>query len=274
MPELPEVESLRRSLEGLARGLRIEGVEVTETRLRRPVDRAKLSRLARHRRILSVDRRAKYLLVRLEGDTTLLIHLGMSGQLLCQDALSPRAKHQHICLALEGGRELRFVDPRRFGLFEALRDTELPSHPLLSSFGPEPLGPDFDGAALRLVLQGRRAAIKTLIMDARIVVGVGNIYASEALFRAGIRPGRGGGRLSLPACHRLASAIRETLQDAIDHGGTTLSDYRDAEGRRGDNQSRLFVYGRHDEPCLQCQAPIQRRVMAQRSTYYCRHCQR
>ncbi len=266
MPELPEVETVRRYLEARLKGRRVEGVEVRERRLRLPVEG---EGEAVGRRLLRVGRRGKYLLLDL-GAGALIVHLGMSGHLRWLPAPPPPGPHDHLDLLFEGGR-LRLRDPRRFGLF--LWSAEPLGHPLLCGLGPEPLGEGFSGEHLHRRAQGRRIAVKHLIMDGRVVAGIGNIYASEALFRAGIHPARAAGDIPLPRYRRLAGAIREVLSEAIEAGGTTLRDFRDGEGRPGYFAQRLLVYGRAGEPCPQCGGPIQRIRLGQRSTYLCPRCQ-
>ena len=271
MPELPEVETTRRGIAPSLEGRRIERVVLRERRLRWPVP-AGFEQALEGRRVVAVERRAKYLLVRMDGGT-LIAHLGMSGSLRVLAAPLPPRPHDHVDVVLDSGRILRFNDPRRFGSLHWV-EGDPAAHPLLAGLGPEPLGPDFDGRHLWRLARGRRVAIKLLIMDARVVVGVGNIYASEALFRAGIRPATPAGRVSLARMARLAEAIRDVLGEAIRVGGTTLRDYVDPDGMPGYFRQRLFVYERAGESCRRCKAPIRHRVLGQRSTYWCPACQR
>ena len=223
-------------------------------------------------RIRSVGRRAKYLLVETDAGT-LILHLGMSGSLRILDAVTPPLAHDHLDLVLDSGRCLRFNDPRRFGCL--LFTTADPArHKLLAALAVEPLSDAFTGEALWRKARGRRAAIKTFIMDSRVVAGVGNIYASEALFRAGIRPSLAAGRVSRARMDALAAAIREVLTEAIGAGGTTLRDYVDASGTPGYFRQRLFVYERTGKPCRRCRTPIRQLTQGQRSTYWCPRCQR
>ncbi len=271
MPELPEVETTRRGIRPWLEGSQVTAVRVRQRMLRWPVPR-RLDRDLPGQTVREVRRRAKYLLVCADNGT-LIMHLGMSGSLrVLRDIPAPGA-HDHIDLELSSGRTLRFNDPRRFGA--ALWTTRDPlGHPLLRDLGPEPLEPGFDGTYLHAVSRGRRAAIKTLIMNARVVVGVGNIYASEALFRAGIHPTRPAGRISLARMERLAAAIRDVLAEAIAEGGTTLRDFAWGEGQPGYFARELRVYDRAGLPCPVCETPVRRRVLGQRSTYYCVNCQR
>ncbi len=221
--------------------------------------------------VQGVRRRAKYLLIDLERGS-LLLHLGMSGSLRVMPAATPRLTHDHFDLQLDSGNTLRFNDPRRFGSLHYL--TEDPAqHPLLRKLAPEPLDDAFDADYLHRVTRKRRVAIKLLIMNSHLVVGVGNIYASEALFRAGVRPGRAAKSLTREECARLVKAIRAVLAMAIRFGGTTLRDYVGADGKPGYFRRKLYVYERGGEPCRRCATPIRHLVHGQRSTYYCPQCQ-
>lgn len=270
MPELPEVETTRRGLAPLLVGRAFRGVEIRDGRLREPVPES-LPALLAGRRLRALERRAKYLLFRY-AHGTLLLHLGMSGSLRIAPRGEPLRRHDHLRFTLAGGRELRFHDPRRFGLCAWLAGDPL-LDARLARLGPEPLGDAFDAAALRAALRGRKAAVKLLLMDPAVVVGVGNIYASEALFRAGIRPARAGGSLRSAEIERLVAAVRSVLREALRAGGTTLRDYVDGGGEPGAFQVRLRVYGRGGEPCTVCATPIRSRVLGQRSTFWCPACQ-
>lgn len=271
MPELPEVETTRRGIEPAVIGQMVVRLIVREPRLRWPVP-ANLPQLVSGRRVAGLDRRAKYLLLTLPNGT-LIVHLGMSGSLRVVAATTPVRPHDHIDIVLESGMCLRFNDPRRFGSF-VWTSEEPQSHALLRSLGPEPLSDDFDGTVLARAAKGRRVAIKQLLMNSEIVVGVGNIYASEALFRAGIRPRRAAGRLKQPEFDALAKAVKQVLREAIRAGGTTLRDYVNAEGMPGYFRQKLFVYERAEEPCRVCKTPIRHLVQGQRSTYFCATCQK
>ena len=271
MPELPEVETTRRGIEPHVVGRPILEVVVRERRLRHPVS-ADLETIV-GRSPASVRRRAKYLIVDLDQGGALLIHLGMSGSLRITDAAEAYRKHDHIALNLQGGTQLRYHDPRRFGIFLHLASGDPLTHDLLRSLGPEPLSDNFTPDHLRGHCRNRKAAIKTVIMDSKCVVGVGNIYASEALFRAGIRPGIAAKRLSGPKCARLVETIQTVLRESIDQGGTTLRDFVNSDGQPGYFRQRLFVYGRDGEPCRECDTPIRHAVMGQRSTFWCPVCQ-
>jgi formamidopyrimidine-DNA glycosylase len=270
MPELPEVETTRRGLLPHVVGRAIARVNVRERRLRWPVAKNLPSALI-DARIGSLERRGKYLLFGTEAGT-LLVHLGMSGSLrYLPGPLAPNA-HDHIDVHLDGGGTLRFNDPRRFGSFIL---TPAPaSHPLLKDLGPEPLGDQFDADYLWRTSRNRRIAIKQHLMNGRVVVGVGNIYASEALFRAGIHPRRTANRISKARFEPLVQSIREVLRDAIEEGGTTLRNFVGGDGKPGYFRVALRVYERDGSPCVNCATPIERRILGQRATYYCPRCQR
>jgi len=270
MPELPEVETTRSGIEPYVKGRVIQSAVVRQRALRWPIPR-NLNALLSGGRVIAVTRRGKYLLLKLDTGT-LLIHLGMSGHLrVVSDSLSPQ-KHDHVDIVFEHGTALRFTDPRRFGAVLWVKGDPL-EHTLLIHLGPEPLEAGFDGAYLFNISRGRKAAIKSFIMDSKIVVGVGNIYANEALFMAGIRPGRGAGQLTREQCDKLANATRKVLAKAIVAGGTTLRDFRSAEGRAGYFQPELRVYGRGGMPCFKCRSLIKETRLGQRSTLYCPRCQ-
>ena len=273
MPELPEVEVLRRSLEPLVVGSVIESVRVWNGDLREPVDRRRLGK-SRGCEIVAARRRAKYLLLDLTGDQTLVIHLGMSGRLTLVPGSDPRELHEHVAIYLDSDRRLRFRDTRRFGLVLLRRTEDLPGDRHFLHLGLEPLEAGLTGAALRQSTQGRRGPVKSFLMDGRIVVGIGNIYAAEALYRAGIHPRRSVARISEARWERLAQSIQQTLSDAIDQGGTTLNDFADARGESGYFSVSLSVYDRDGQPCPRCRAQIRRIVQSGRSTYYCPGCQR
>lgn len=270
MPELPEVETTRRGIEPYLLHQTLTGAAVRQHRLRWPVPRA-LGKKISGQRIHAVQRRGKYLLLRLDKGT-LMLHLGMSGSLRITPCDTVPEKHDHVDLQLAGGLCLRLRDPRRFGSLHWITGDPM-QHPLLQQLGPEPLATEFDAAYLFDKSRKRRLAIKLFIMDSKVVTGVGNIYANEALFRAGIRPGRPAGRVTRKEYERLAEAIKEVLQAAIRSGGTTLQDFTNGEGKPGYFRQQLQVYDRADEPCNICGAPIKRIVMGQRATYYCPHCQ-
>jgi formamidopyrimidine-DNA glycosylase len=269
MPELPEVETSRRGIEPWVVGRKIASVEIRDRRLRWPVSREIDDKLP-GTTVTSIGRRAKYLLINTTGGTAIL-HLGMSGHVTIVDRDTPAGIHDHVDIALDSGHALRLRDPRRFGSLHWSQDPY--AHWLLRELGPEPLGEEFSGEYLWRMSRGRRVAVKQFIMNANIVVGVGNIYASESLFRAGINPKRAAGRIALPRYEALAEAIRSVLERAIRAGGTTLRDYYGGDGESGWFQQELDVYGREDKPCHRCDRPITAIVQGQRATYYCRTCQ-
>lgn len=274
MPELPEVETTRRGIAPHCENQVITEVIVRDSRLRWPVP-DNLAELIEGATITEVDRRAKYLLIRIHRANvtgTLIVHLGMSGSLrVITDATEP-LRHDHIDLLLQSGVRLRFNDPRRFGCW--LWSETPDSHRLLASLGPEPLAPEFNGHLLYQLSRGKQTPVKSFIMDNRIVVGVGNIYANEALFKAGIHPKRAAGRISLNRYHRLAEAIRETLSAAILMGGTTLRDFVNSDGKPGYFAQSLLVYGRGGQACPECGETLKEIRMNQRTTVYCGRCQR
>ena len=270
MPELPEVETTLRGIEPHLVNQRIARVIVRDPRLRWPVP-AEVKK-AEGQQFVGLDRRGKYLLLQLEQGG-LIIHLGMSGSLrILQQPLAPE-KHDHVDIELENGVCLRFNDPRRFGAFLWV-DGEMESHELLRDLGPEPLSTEFTTDYLYKRSRERRVAIKNFIMNGHIVVGVGNIYASEALFMAGIHPQRAAGRVSRQRYEGLTAAIRDVLDRAIKQGGTTLRDFVNSDGAPGYFAQELLVYDRAGSDCFQCGAAIRQKVIGQRSSYYCPACQR
>lgn len=271
MPELPEVETTLHGLSPHLAGQRIAGAVVRNHALRWPIPRGLAATLT-GQAIVALSRRAKYLLIECERGT-LLVHLGMSGSLRIVARDEPVEKHDHFDLLIHGGASMRLTDPRRFGAVLWCAG-DVHRHKLLADLGPEPLSESFDGAVLYAATRGRRAAIKLAIMDSRIVVGVGNIYASEALFRARVSPRVAAGRLSRVRCDHLARAIKDTLSIAIAAGGSTLRNFVHADGVRGQFQHQVWVYDRAGEPCKVCAARIVAIRQGQRSTFYCRHCQR
>lgn len=264
---------LRRSLEPRLVGRRIRAVEVRSKALREPLERAPL-RALEGRTVLAVRRRAKYLWIDCSGGRTLALHLGMSGRVtLAPRGTAPEA-HEHLAFELDSGERLRLRDPRRFGAAFALATRQLANDSHFVHLGIEPLDPPLDGARLAALARGCRAPVKTFLMDGRRLVGVGNIYAAEALFRAAVHPARPVSRIGDARWRRLASAVVEVLEEAIREGGTTLNDFTDGEGAPGEFQLALAVYGREGEECPRCRATIRRVVQAGRSTFYCPGCQR
>jgi len=271
MPELPEVETTRRGIVPHVEGRRVSAVAVRDGRLRWPVPADLPARLG-GQTVERVERRAKYLLFRTAAGT-LIVHLGMSGSLRVLPQPRPPERHEHIDLVLDSGATLRYTDPRRFGSFHWVEGDPL-AHPLLAELGPEPWDPAFDGDYLYRRSRGRASAVKTFLMDSKIVVGVGNIYANEALYLAGIRPSRLAGDVGLERYRRLTAAVREVLEAAIAAGGTTLRDFVSAEGKRGYFSQQLRMYDRAGQPCPGCGEPVRLERLGQRATYYCPRCQR
>jgi len=273
VPELPEVESTRRGIEPHLVGRRVVEARIRRRRLRMPIPRA-LDAALPGARVLGVGRRAKYLLIETSTGTA-LVHLGMSGSLRVLPAAEPPRAHDHWDWLLDDGRLLRLNDPRRFGVLLWTAGDPL-AHPLLRGLGPEPLelGDRELAAHLAARARGRRAAVKTFLMAQRIVVGVGNVSASEALFRARVRPGRAAGRVTAAEWRAIARGVRRVLAHAIGVGGTTLRDFTRPDGTPGLFRIRLAVYDRAGRPCRRCGSPIRSRVLGQRATYWCPDCQR
>ena len=269
MPELPEVETTRRGIEPHILGRKIVGVLVRDHRLRWPVA-PELPQLATGLTVDQVDRRGKYLLLR-TARGRLMIHLGMSGSLRVLPAKIPAEKHDHIDVLFDDGRLMRYRDPRRFGSFFWLPDDE--SHTLLDSLGPEPLVDKFDGDHLFRLSRKKSVAVKQFVMDSKIVVGVGNIYANESLFLAGIHPTRKAGSISRQRYVQLAGFIKQVLGSAIEAGGTTLRDFVKEDGNPGYFRNELKVYGRGGEPCVNCERNLTEIRLGQRTTVFCRRCQ-
>jgi formamidopyrimidine-DNA glycosylase len=270
MPELPEVETTRRGIAPHVIGQQIKAVVVRDSRLRWPVpDQLRLELPGRL--MERVERRGKYLLL-YAGDACLLVHLGMSGSLRVTSAQDLVLKHDHVDIIMESGAILRYSDPRRFGCMLWLKESPL-QHPLLKTLGPEPLSDAFNGRILFAASRGRKVPVKSFIMDSHVVVGVGNIYANEALFMAGIRPDRAAGRIALERYERLALCIREILGRAIAQGGTTLRDFVGGDGKPGYFKQSLHVYGRGGEACTACGETLREIRLGQRSTVFCPHCQ-
>lgn len=271
MPELPEVETTRRGLLPHLLHQTVLRVILRRPNLRWPIPEAVQDRLP-GRPIADVRRRAKYLLLDTDQGDSALIHLGMSGSLRVLPGDTPPRAHDHVDICLANGHVLRFNDPRRFGCLLWQAAGEL--HPLLAELGPEPLSEDFDGAYLHRLARGRSAPVKTFLMDQRVVVGVGNIYAAESLFRAGIHPRREAGKVSLAGYERLAAAVKDILDYAITRGGTTLRDFISPDGAPGYFEQELMVYGRAGKACVRCGRRLKHATIGQRATVWCGHCQR
>jgi formamidopyrimidine-DNA glycosylase len=275
MPELPEVETVRRGL-----ALRMTGRCIVKAELRRPDLRRPFPPMLAERldgaRIGALARRGKYILIELDKTGLLLLHLGMSGRITAGGAEEQPEKHDHVVLTLDDGTVVRFNDPRRFGTLDYMERGREAAHPLLAGLGAEPLEPGFDGAYLERVLTGKMTPLKAALLDQRIVAGLGNIYVCEALYRAGLSPRRLAGTVVGARAARLAEAIREVLNDAIEAGGSSLRDYVQANGELGYFQHRWAVYGREGEPCpgCNCAEGVRRIVQSGRSTFFCAKRQR
>ncbi len=269
MPELPEVETVRRRLHPLVVGRRIGSVRILDPRLVRPADPRALERRLRGRTVTGLGRRGKYLLIGLDGDATLVSHLRMTGNWLVVDGVPT---HARATFAVDEVGILVFADVRRFGTLDLMTGEEA-AHYLAARLGPEPLDDSFDGTTLRRSLHGRRAPIKALLLDQRVVAGVGNIYADEALHRAGIHPDRPAGRLTAAQCDALAVALRTSLEVGIAQQGASIRDFRDPAGGYGSMQESFRVYGRDGEPCVECGTTIVKTRSAGRGTHVCLRCQ-
>jgi formamidopyrimidine-DNA glycosylase len=271
MPELPEVETTVRALAARLAGRRLTDVVQHRPDIRFPLPERLADRL-RGRTVRRFARRAKFIQCFLDDGEVMLLHLGMSGRLLLGG--EPRGPHEHVTFAFDDGSVLRFVDPRRFGMLDLWPAHQLDRHPWLRHLGLEPLDAGFGGRRLAQALAGRRAALKVALMDQRLVVGVGNIYASESLFRARLAPLRAAGSLDGPEAGRLARSVRQVLLAAIEAGGSSLRDYVQSNGELGNFQRSFKVYDRADEPCPDCGRPVLRIVQGARATFYCGACQR
>lgn len=283
MPELPEVETVRRGLAPVMEGVRIAAADVRRPDLRWPFP-ADMAQRLRGARVEALRRRSKYLLADLSTGETLIVHLGMSGRMVVsgttlgqfQREIAPAEKHDHVILDMENGARVSFNDARRFGAMDLVPTGETETHWLLASLGPEPLGNRFDAAYLRDRLAGRGMSMKAALLDQRIVAGLGNIYVCEALFRAGIDPATPAGAVAPDRLERLVPVIRAVLSEAIEAGGSSLRDYRQADGELGYFQHRFSVYGREGQPCPTpgCGRDVNRIVQSGRSTFFCAQCQR
>ena len=287
MPELPEVETVRKGLEPTLAGARLSRVEARRPDLRFPLPQGFVQRLT-GARIERLERRAKYILAPLDRGDTLVMHLGMSGRFEVEAgvaaqrpgeflyAQTPDPKHAHVVFETEAGGRVTYFDPRRFGYMDLIPTEALAAHPWFAALGPEPLGPDFTAAHLAAAYKDRRQSAKTLLLDQRIVAGLGNIYVCEALYRSRISPLKPAGAISAKKLAELTDTVRLVLAEAIEAGGSTLRDFAAADGALGYFQHRFQAYGREDEPCLtpRCQGVIARTVQSGRSTFHCPVCQR
>ncbi len=272
MPELPEVEVVCRGLSPLLTGRRVERVDMWCRNLRYPLP-AEMETLLPGLTITTVSRRAKYILFYFNHDVVLIWHLGMTGQFHVLDTNSPKGPHEHVRMELDNGSCLCYRDARRFGYVGLLAADRLEAHAWFRQLGPEPLGGAFDAPYLYACCRGRRAPIKSILMNAGVVVGIGNIYASEALFRSGIHPARAAGRISQARLEGLVAMVKQVLDEAIMAGGSTISDFVKADGKPGYFAHQFRVYGREGAACYQCARPIRRIIQGGRSTFYCLGCQ-
>jgi len=271
MPELPEVETTVNGIKPWLKNKSIKTINIYNNSLRWKIP-AYLADKYQKQKVIAVTRRAKYILVHLESGATLIMHLGMSGSLVVNNDNKPLAKHDHFEMVMDDNTSLRFNDPRRFGCI--LDSEDYLNHKLIRHLGPEPLSNEFKGTMLKTKSNNKTQAVKNFIMDGKIVVGVGNIYASEALFMAKINPTKPAGKISLKRYQRLAQTIKCVLSNAIAAGGTTLSDFVNAEGKPGYFAQELKVYGREKGPCVVCKTPIKKVIIGRRSTFYCSRCQK
>ncbi|MDR1701866.1 MAG: DNA-formamidopyrimidine glycosylase [Sporomusaceae bacterium] len=275
MPEMPEVETIRRTLSPKVTGRRIENIEISLSRLIKYPEPAAFQALLLKKTITGLERRGKYLIFQLDSGLIMVVHLRMTGQLYYQQGPNRERKaHTHLTITFEDGAQLLYSDVRTFGAFYLLPPTETARISGLALLGPEPLAPDFTLTYLKETILSRKGKIKSLILNQNLIGGLGNIYADEALFLAGLDPEREGRGLTAAETNLLYNAINKVIQDGIDHGGTTFRDYIDGEGNKGSHQNYLNVYGRYQEPCPNCQTPLSRKKVAGRSSHYCAHCQK
>lgn len=271
MPELPEVETVMRGLSSVLIGRTFTSIELRRKDLRFPLPKNMPAALVGHK-ITSLSRRAKYILIHFENDNSLIVHLGMSGRMVIDDGTSGLQKHDHVIFQTNKNQQIKFNDPRRFGMMDMVPTTKAGAHKLLKHLGPEPLETSFSGESLYAKLKTKKIAIKLAIMDQRVVVGVGNIYACEALYAAGIHPERPANKVTLTECKALVTAIKAILKRAIAKGGSSLRDYVQADGELGYFQHEFAVYGREGEKCKACSCKnktIQRITQSGRSTFFC-----
>lgn len=273
MPELPEVEGVRGYLDPLLRGRTVTAVDVPQPKIVAHPSAGELVAALTGRRFAGVGRRAKFLLMQLDNGGTLVLHLRMTGLPLVVPAGTPVEKHTHLILRLDNGSEFRYIDPRRFGRFWLLAAGEEDAFTGMAKLGPEPLGPEFGSAVLSAALAGRRTAVKACLLDQSLVAGIGNIYGDEILFAAGVRPDRPAASLKKAEVSRIARQTVAVLTAAVEKDRLTIDEYQAQHGAELRDAERLNVYGREGEPCLKCGTPIERQTIAQRSSYFCPHCQ-
>ena len=274
MPELPEVEVIKRGLERFLPGRKVTGIAVGRKKLRQPMPRKGLAQFIHGVRIKAVDRRAKFLLITMANNAILVIHLGMTGRIGIFSAESPKAKHDHLILKLDNDMQFRFNDIRRFGFIQVLQPGCDFTGTMLADLGPEPLGPDYTPRYLQQQATGKTRPLKNFLMDNRIVVGIGNIYACEILYHARLKPTRKVSDLTIRQWTKVVESSRFVLRKAIECGGTTISDFVNESGKAGYFQLKLQTYGRQGRPCTVCATTIRKKTMAGRSTFFCPKCQK
>lgn len=274
MPELPEVETVKRSLEPIITGLIIEKAVVNMSKIIKEPSAEGFISLIAGKKITGMDRRGKYIIINLKGGYSLVIHLRMTGQLVYKDANQEIVKHTHVILSLSNGQELRYIDQRQFGRLYLLPSSSLQNISGIEFMGVEPLGEDFTKEYFKKELRNKRTKIKPLLLDQTFIAGIGNIYADEALHQARIHPERSASSLNARDVTRLYNAIQDVLKQGIANRGTSFKDYVDGEGKKGDNQNMLKVYGREKEPCPNCKTLIERKKIGGRSSHYCPRCQK
>jgi len=273
MPELPEVETICKGLEPVIVQQKISKIMVSQDQLRWPVPVSRLKSLAEGQKIIAIQRRAKYIIWNMENGANVVIHLGMSGRLGCFPADAPVEKHTHVVFQLQDACQIRYRDPRRFGFLDITSSDEFERYVRFRHLGVEPLSKDFNANYLYKHTAGSKRAIKNVLMDAKVVVGVGNIYANEALFKAGLAPHRPGVAISKKECESITSGTKIVLEQAIKRGGTTLNDFQNPQGAAGFFQLDLAVYGRSGDSCKVCGSTIEKIILTGRSSFYCPNCQ-
>jgi formamidopyrimidine-DNA glycosylase len=274
MPELPEVEVIRRGLQKHLPGRKVLGIVAGNKKLRLPIPRKNLKKYIQGAQFKSVARRAKFLLIAMNNGATLIVHLGMTGRLGIFPTGVPRSKHDHLRLQLDNSMQLCFNDTRRFGFIQVLAPGKDLNMPMLANLGPEPLGRDFTPKYLQDNAAGKKRPLKNFLMDSRVVAGIGNIYACEILFHAGLNPAKEIKKLTMNEWGKIVESSRLVLQKAIASGGTTISDFVNESGKRGYFQLELQTYGKQGLPCICCSTPIVKKIMAGRSTFFCPKCQK
>ena len=274
MPELPEVETIRRSLEHTIKGKTLVGLEVFLEKILKGMDPREFDEKLKGKKITGISRRGKYLIIQLSGGLVMVVHLRMTGQLLYCSPEQERAKHTHVIFHLSNKYQLRFVDQRQFGKVQLLPARDLDSLSSLRNLGVEPLSDEFSREFLKKGLRNKRVKIKPLLLEQEFIAGIGNIYADEALFRARVNPERVSATLNPREASRIYQAIREVLLEGIENKGTSIKDYIDGDGNKGSNQNNLRVYGRTGQSCIKCGTEIQRVVIRGRSAHFCPKCQK